>query len=228
MELVPPSKTEVKEKPPTEPPKKGQRKETDRYGFLIGPGLITTFSRSLQYNPPSNTQGSTGSVPESSGLKETDTSEEEGPSSNKPNEKPEKIVQKKLINKTTSIIGSDIDSVTSENKIEKEEKEVDLRRERSSTQEMSGSISLFMIPAITGIVPRDVIFIPSLTSTYVEDWFVTDTNYNFSRGGVTIDIRCKRVDESEGTIVENKSKFLELAKSLDSPEAWTRYYWSAE
>ena len=118
VELVPPSKTEVKEKPPTEPPKKGQRKETDRYGFLIGPGLITTFSRSLQYNPPSNTQGSTGSVPESSGLKETDTSEkereEEGPSSlggtsNKPNEKPEKIVQKKQINKTTSIIGSDID-----------------------------------------------------------------------------------------------------------------------
>merc|ERR1711912_100156 len=60
-----------------EPPKKGERKESDKYGFLIGPGLITTFSRSVKYNPPSNTRGSTGSVPESSGLKETDTSKKE-------------------------------------------------------------------------------------------------------------------------------------------------------
>merc|ERR1711912_148617 len=66
-----------KEKTPKEPPKKGERKESDKYGFLIGPGLITTFSRSVKYNPPSNTRGSTGSVPESSGLKETDTSKKE-------------------------------------------------------------------------------------------------------------------------------------------------------
>ena len=199
--------------------------------------MITTFSRSVKYNPPSNTRGSTGSAPESSGLKETDTSKKEkkekGPSSKggtskKPNEKPEKEVQKKQTTLSTSILGSDTDSVTSENKIEKEKKGADLRKERSSTQEMSGSISLFMIPAITGIVPRDVIFIPSLTGKYVEDWFVTGTNYNFSSGGVTIDITCKRVDESEGTIVEDKSKFLELAKSLDSPEAWNAYYWSTK
>ena len=237
VELAPPAQTDVKEKPPKEPPKKGERKESDKYGFLIGPGLITTFSSSVKYNPPSNTRGSTGSVPESSGLKETDTSKKEkkekGPSSKggtskKPNEKPEKEVQKKQTTLSTSILGSDTDSVTSENKIEKEKKGADLRKERSSTQEMSGSISLFMIPAITGIVPRDVIFIPSLTGKYVEDWFVTGTNYNFSSGGVTIDITCKRVDESEGTIVEDKSKFLELAKSLDSPEAWNAYYWSTK
>jgi len=225
IEIIEPSKTESRKNPPKNPPKKGERKETEKFGYILGPGLINSFSRTSRFNKPSETRGTTGTSSETNGLRETDLiNNNQLPERKDP--KAERINQLEQTNRSNTVLNSKTTSVTAQNLTEDGDKSKNLRKEKSETQELTASGEVFMVPYITGIVPRDFIFLTSLTGDYIEDWYITQVTYSFSGGGVNLALSCKRTDDNNGSIAPNKQEFLNLSKKLDTPKKWNNFYWS--
>ena len=219
--LVPPTIQDLKENKIKKPKNKGTRKEEIKHGFLIGLGLVSDFSRRIAFNTPSDARSTKGAASESGGLKETDIK-----SPWKPKSKKEKEVLSDQLEKSKAVKGSDVKAITAENKTNKE-RERKLREEKAKVQETTAQTSVFMVPSITGITPRDVIFLPSLNGEYIEDWYVDGVEYNFSSEGVMLNLKMKRVSEEEGVILKDdlKEEFKRIAKGLTTPEKYDNYYW---
>lgn len=94
------------------------------------------------------------------------------------------------------------------------------------------SASLFMCPALTGIKPYDILFIPNFSGTFMEDWIVDSTQYTQLDGGVGISIQATRqfalgdfMNPPQGKIWLEKAKSLNLVGENPSLESWMAYGW---
>jgi hypothetical protein len=90
-----------------------------------------------------------------------------------------------------------------------------------------------MCPLLVGIKPGDVVYVPSLTGKYIEDWIVQNVGYDQSNGAVTINISGTRT-LGLGTPMNPTAakKILDFAKQFGlvgekaSLENWDKYAWS--
>jgi hypothetical protein len=90
-----------------------------------------------------------------------------------------------------------------------------------------------MCPLLVGVKPHDIIFVPSLTGKYIEDWIVQSVGYSQDDGQININIRATRI-YGQGTPMNKKAAdtFTAFAKNkkLVGPgatlEAWDSYAWS--
>jgi hypothetical protein len=89
-----------------------------------------------------------------------------------------------------------------------------------------------MCPILVGVKPHDILYVPSLTGKYIEDWIVQSVGYSQNNGQVNINLRATRELGLGKPMNEAAAKeFTDFAKSqgLVGPnatlEAWEKYAW---
>lgn len=196
-----------------------------RYGWLLGPGIIDTFSRSFQWQPPTqdNTQQASdiAALPQSS---ERTTQKIPGQDDMPQNKKEKSKGEKKKKVKGPTSPNTERGKKYSENPDAGAKKQY--LNEEGSTQI---SADLFMTPSILGITPDDVIYVPSLkqTSDFIEDYKVTSVTYNQSGAQFNISVQGTRVyGINKPMWKEAAEKFLKISKTLRTVDDWTRYAWN--
>lgn len=97
------------------------------------------------------------------------------------------------------------------------------------------SVNTFMIPALTGIKPGDVMYIPSLGSSpdlFMEDWVVRGVTYTQTDGGVTLSIEGSRWFGNSELMQKDPAKpWIEKALKLNADPTlakWQEYAWSLQ
>jgi hypothetical protein len=200
-----------------------------RYGYFLGPSIINSIERSMEYKPPQQTNTNTPSTatkPTPSVRVQKELTSQQPPSA--PTAKQQENSQKPTTSPVGPSSGATSPTVNSANNPEGPTKQYAMEQENSAQL----TASMFMTPVITGIKPLDVVFVPSFTGDYIEDWIVQSVDYNQTDGGVDISINATRQYGQGNTMNEQGGKkFLELAKKkkLVGPdatlEAWEAYAW---
>lgn len=191
-----------------EPPKDGEVLLRDQtYGYILGPGLIQDFSKSLRWGPGESQNNGLTPI---SGYNPQPKSTEEGEESEAPKGAKGK---------------SPLATITEENnpQLSITAKEAKERQDKASC-----SATFFMVPEMVGVKPRDVIFIPSMKLDYLEEWVLDSVSYDFSGGGCNISASGYRFDLGETQKIvstETYNRFLEKLKSLKTIKDWEKYYW---
>jgi hypothetical protein len=111
-----------------------------------------------------------------------------------------------------------------------EKRKIEIQQERGSKL----STSLFMCPALTGIKPSDIIFIPNYSGTYMEDWLVNGIEYAQTDGGVEIFVQASRqyglgnlMNKKLGEEWLGKAKAKNLVGPTGTLEGWHEYAWGS-
>jgi hypothetical protein len=201
---------------------------TIRYGFLLGPGIINTIERTMEWTQP---QANTQNTP-TSPTKPVPTDPAK-PSTNQQNPKSNpQVQQEKTSVKTSAPQGSalanpnpGVQNASNPNGPKKQEL---LQKEKGSTL----SAQMFMAPVMVGIKPGDIVYVPSLqtdaANTYIEDWIVTSVNYVQSDGSISISVSASRPYGLGNLINEKAGKYWrDKARTLKTLDDWANYAWPA-
>lgn len=200
-----------------------------RYGYFLGPSIINSIERSMEYKPPQQTNTNvptTAAKPTPSVAVQRQLTSQQPPSA--PSAKAQENSQKATTSPIAPSSGATSPTVNSANNPEGPTKQYAMEQENSAQL----TASMFMAPVICGIKPLDVVFVPSFTGDYIEDWVVQSVDYNQTDGGVDISINATR-QYGQGNPMNSAGgkKFLALAKQkkLVGPEAtleaWEAYAW---
>jgi rare lipoprotein A (peptidoglycan hydrolase) len=93
------------------------------------------------------------------------------------------------------------------------------------------SMSTLMVPALVGIKPHDILFIPDFKGTFIEDWIVRSVEYSQKGGAIELSIQAARSYASGTLMNKNSEIWLEKARGLGlvgenvSMENWEKYAW---
>jgi len=199
-------------------------KAEERYGFILGPGIIDTYSRSFQWQPPSqdNTQQAS-SVPSQ-------------PQNKKPQLTPDGTNKSKQIDSAakTQKSGKGAAGATTPNsqrgKAYSENPEAGEKKQfLTEEQQTQITAELFMTPSIVGITPDDVLYVPSLDpgKDIIEDYKVTSVSYNQSGAEFRVNVQGTRPHGINKPMWEEPAKkFRAIAKKLKTLADWTSYAWN--
>jgi hypothetical protein len=194
---------------------------TKRYGYLIGPSLINTMERSYQWAPPQ--QENLASPAKDS----TPTKTKKKKGKGKP---PVNTQQEKAATPKGAVISPASAAPNPGIRVQKDtvgpDKKILMQQEAAAKL----SFNTFLVPALVGIKPYDIIYIPSLNASGpedIEDWIVNTVDYNQTDGGVDISVTASRTYGTGGTLMNSTSgqKFLNKAKTLKTLEKWEEYAW---
>ena len=200
----------------------------ERYGYLLGPSIIQTISRSVDWKPPQQTNSDSPNT-QTRALPPRDKF---GKFTKKAPAKPQDQTTGSLDptpaplgtsnGRSTPGIGNQTnpDQVVNQNA---------LNEEKSSSLTMT----TYLTPALVGVKPHDILYIPSYKGDdYVEDWTVQSVDYSQSDGKVDIGIQATRIyGVGEPMNQNNADKFLAYAKSINligpgaTLDAWDKYAW---
>lgn len=201
-------------------------KPENRYGYLLGPSLITSIRRDSQWQPPQQTNQNTPNTQVRA----------DQPRDKKTGEYTKRAAQlqaEKTATPTSSPLGPALarpnPGVQNKENPDGPTKQILLNQEGSAQLQLE----TYMCPVLTGIKPLDIIYIPSLKGDFIEDWIVDSVSYDTNDGRISISISAKRTLGLGTPMVETAAKeFLAYAKAnnLVGPtatlEAWDRYAWS--
>lgn len=196
-----------------------------RYGYILGPSLIDTITRETDWKPPQQSQGNTPNTQAFPSDPEKASSETQSPAT-----APQQ--NEAAAQPTSSPIGPS-NGAANPNVAFKENPEGPARQIAINQEKVANiSLTTFMVPLLCGIKPNDIIFVPSLTGSYIEDWIVQQVGYRQTNGGVEISIQGSRV-YGQGTPMNEQvaSQFQDLANGLGltgsaaNLDAWDRYAW---
>lgn len=199
-----------------------------RYGYILGPSLINSMTRTFEWKPPQQTNSNTPST-QTRALPPRD---QYGRFTKVAPAAPQ-VSQTETTKPTQAPVGTSngrsTPGVGNKDNPEQVPKQNALNEEKSS----SLNLTTYCVPALLGIKPHDILFIPSLTGKYIEDWIVQSVDYNQSNGAVEIGIQASRVYGSGAPMNDKNAKtFLEYAKSQGlvgdnaTLENWDKYAWT--
>ncbi len=190
-----------------------------RYGYLLGPSLINTMERSFQWAPPQQIQMPTPA--------KTST-----PRSRRKAKGKETPVgqQQQRANGTGAVSGPALASTHPGISVALDKVGPDKQILQQQEAAAKLSFSTFLVPALVGIKPYDIIYIPSLNAkgpNDIEDWIVNTVDYNQTDGGVDISITASRTYGYGGNLMNAQSGeiFLRRAQQLTTLEKWEEYAW---
>lgn len=201
---------------------------TKRYGYLLGPSLIDSVTRSYNWKPPQqdNTKNPS-SQPLARDARTANSTLQTPPTA------PQVATARAAARPTSSPTG------TSNNRsslgIQNKDNPEAPARQNALNDEKASELSLdtLMVPVLVGLKPHDILYIPSFTGEYIEDWIVQSVGYSQDNGRVSINVRATRWLGSGQPMNEEAAKsFKTFAQSqgLVGPnatlEAWDRYAWS--
>lgn len=97
------------------------------------------------------------------------------------------------------------------------------------------SVTTMMVPALTGIKPGDILYVPSLstaTDLFMEDWVVRGVTYSQTDGGVNLSIEATRWFGNPALMQPTPAKpWIEKARDFNSDPTlgkWQQYAWALE
>lgn len=199
-----------------------------RYGYILGPSLINTLTRTFDWKPPQQTNSNTPSTQ----TKPTPSKDNYGKATATTPTQPQNA-QSDTLKATQAPVGTSngrsTPGVGNKDNPDQVPKQTALNEEKSS----SLNLSTYCVPVLLGIKPQDIIYLPSLTGVYMEDWIVQSVDYNQGDGRLEIGIQATRVYGSGAPMNDPSAKaFLKFAKdnNLVGPnatlEAWDKYAWT--
>jgi len=197
---------------------------TKRYGYLLGPSMFNTLERSFQWAPPQQISQPT---PAKTSNPVKRTRRNKGP----------KTPVTSNINKVSGPGGSvqGTSSASTNPGIRVQLDKVGPDKQILQQLESSSVLNLhtFLVPALVGIKPYDIVYVPSLNAqdtTDIEDWIVTSVDYNQTDGGVEVSITATRPYGTGATLMNETSgaKFLEKARTLTTLGSWESYAWGID
>lgn len=199
-----------------------------RYGYLIGPSMMSSLNRTFNYQPPQQTNSNTPNTQ----TKALPPRDQYGRFTKDAPSAPQKQ-QVETLKPTQAPVGTSngrsTPGIGNQDNPEQVPKQNALNQEKSSTLDMT----TYCVPALMGVKANDILFIPSLKGDYVEDWIVQSVGYNQTDGKIDVSIQATRVNGA-GTPMNQQEgkKFLDFAKAngLIGPnatlEAWDKYAWN--
>lgn len=201
-----------------------------RYGYLLGPGIVDSFERTLEWQPPQRGKGSDARKQQLV----TAANPAPGPQNNSNNTgqntasgNTQQQNQQGAPGGTRSARPNN--GIRNAKNPEGPDKQLLLQKE----SQCKLNANIFVCPALMGIKPNDILYIPSLKqgATYIEDWIVENVSYQQTSGGVEVSIGATRIFAREGLMnPEAGSKFQKKAASLNQEgraglTAWQKYAW---
>jgi hypothetical protein len=205
-------------------------KPEERYAYFLGPSVIKSISRTADWKPP---QQDNSNLPSSQALAQNPAQ------ADKKQQNPPTAQQVAQANKTQAAKKTSAPQGTANGRANPGVANLDNpdgpSKQIASNEEKGSQLSLqtFMCPLLVGVKPKDIIYVPSLTGKYIEDWIVESVGYDQSNGSVDINISATRT-LGLGTPMnpDEAKKFLDFAKSFGlvgekaSLENWDRYAWN--
>ena len=206
------------------PPKAGEQiKAEQRYGYLLGPGIITNFQRTMEY--PSQTKGqdattqptgtpNKGQPPKPPGAQTLKAQEDQA--------KAQQEAQKKSVANPSS------PTVVKQNLYKKNEEGPKNQQLMQQEEGIKFQAQMFMCPSLVGIKPQDIIYIPSLKigDALIEDYKIQSVSYSQDGALVGVSVSATRTAGLNKPMNEAAAKkFLEKADTLKTVEDWTNYAW---
>lgn len=200
---------------------------TQRYFYLIGPGMIETFTRTYEWQPPQKSQEITAwsnKRAEDAGIKRgRNLREGANPDSARLNSADSAISPSAVYGSRTT------EEVRSANNFDGPKKQDIFSKEK----EAKLSLSVLMCPALTGIKPLDILYIPSLREGFMEDWIVSSIEYQQDSNGVSISIQATRkygikgsMKPYAGSVARNEAEKAGLIGYKGSLiGSWTKFAW---
>ncbi len=92
------------------------------------------------------------------------------------------------------------------------------------------SFDVMMVPYLVGIKPRDFVAIPSLDgASYIEDWEIESVSYSQDANGlIRIAVSAWRPFTGMNNLLDaaTLATVTGVASINDSPEKWSKWYWS--
>ena len=198
-----------------------------RYGYILGPSIINTLTRSASWKPPQQDNTKTPSSQPVVIDAKKNKDKVQNPVTNPQNKSGTTAAKP-----TSSPLGTANNRGSSNVQALSNPEAPD--RQNANNQEKAAELQMntFMCPVLVGIKPHDIVFVPSLSGKYIEDWIVQNVSYTQSNGTVTINVDATRVIGT-GTPMQEKigEKFKKIAeeKNLIGPnaslESWDKYAW---
>lgn len=199
-------------------------KANQRYGYLLGPGIITTFQRTMEY--PSQTKGQSAVTQPTNTPNQQKAPKAPGTETQLPAIKDQTQAQKDA--QAKSVTNPSSPSVTKGKKFTKNDVGPENQQLMQQEESVKFQAQMFMCPSIVGIKPQDVIYIPSLKvgDALIEDYKVGSVSYSEDGAVVSVSIQASRVPGLNKPMNETAAKkFIEKADSLKTIEDWTNYAW---
>jgi len=208
-------------------PKNASPNPGQRYGYIIGPSIINSIQRVVQWRPPQESRNrnpakTSQPVERKNEKKRQSNKKESRPVATTQTEEKDQKATAAPIGSSTAVsisVNNADDPMVAEKKVAKE-------AESASTM----TFMTFMTPILVGIKPHDIIYVPSLTGNYIEDWIVADVNYGQTDGGVSVGVTATRIYGSANLMNEAEGrKFQDNVKNnLKTLEDWENYAWFTE
>jgi hypothetical protein len=165
-------------------PRSGSPDPRLRYAYFLGPGIIQTFTRTYEWQPPQKSQ-------EITAMMNRKIDEIRIQSGKKARNRQISNAQGTGLRATSpvGIYGSNTSqNIRSFNNTNGPIKQDLFTKERSAKL----SVSTLMCPALVGVKPLDILFIPNYQGTYIEDWIVSSVEYQQNDKGIELSIQATR------------------------------------
>jgi hypothetical protein len=209
-------------------------KPENRYGYLLGPSLITSVRRESQWLPPQQTTQNTPN-------KHRRVSSRALPISGRLR-RAAQVQANRTFGPTSAVLGTALGranpGVQNKHNPDGPTKQYILNEEGTAILHLE----TYMCPVLTGIKPLDIVYIPSFGKLdpetkkyvyYIEDWIVDTVSYDQNDGRISLSISARRtlglgtpmVDPAaqEFLVYAQKNNLVGPGATLD---AWDRYAWS--
>lgn len=201
---------------------------TKRYGYILGPAIIDSISRTSNWKPPQQNNEKTPGNQVKARDPRTGRFISQSPATS-----PQISESDPAAQRTSSPLG------TANNRsslgIQNKDNPLAPARQNALNDEKSSELSMdtLMCPLLVGVKPYDILYVPSLTGNFIEDWIVQSVGYSQKGGQIDVNIRATRV-LGLGTPMNKKAAeiFTAFAKEqgLIGPTAtlenWDKYAWS--
>lgn len=203
---------------------------TKRYGYILGPSIIKTMTRNSEWKPPQQTTQNTPNTP----VKPTPPSQQNPSTTQNPPTTPQNNTAASA-RPSSSPVGS-AGNRTSPG-VQSKDNEDGPKKQMILTKEGGAELSFqtMLVPALVGIKPHDIVFIPSFKGDFIEDWIVDNVSYAQTNGDISVSVTAKRIFGLGTPMVKKNTDFfksLATAIGLIGPnatlEAWEAYAWNLE
>ena len=202
---------------------------TVRYGYILGPSIIDRITRTSQWSPP---QQQKDNNPNSQKFATNANNSGKNTANPQPNASVSSENKEGAGKVTSAPLGPSGQRASLS--VQSKENPYGPDRQNASNQEKTAKLdfSTFMCPLLVGIKPHDILYVPSLSGEFIEDWVVQSVGYSAQNGSVGISVQASRVI-GLGTPMNEEAakKFKEsaIAQGLIGPnatlEAWEKYAW---
>jgi hypothetical protein len=186
--------------------------------------LINSIQRSVEWKPPQQTKTNTPSTQ----TKVTSKKDKKDKNANKSGATPapQTEAEKQAEKKTKATLGTS-NARPNPGVNNADNKDGPLKQKLLQSENTAKlQFQTLMVPVLTGIKPNDIVYIPSFTGTYIEDWIVQSVDYSQTDGGVEISVSATRTYGVGDMMVPSAGeKFKTKAKKLKTLEDWENYAW---